>query len=160
MRHGVDFLIDTLMAHEDVTLAPVGPLTNVGAALRKEPRIAAHIREISLMGGATAVGDTAPVSELNVECDPEAAHIVFTSGVPIKMVGLNLTRQAEATPQRCERFRALGTRVGQIVLDRELVQRARQVGLRAARRIPARCLRHRLVDQPLVDRIGDLPRGG
>ena len=116
-RHGVDFLIDTLMAHEDVTLAPIGPLTNVGAALRKEPRIAAHIREISLMGGATAVGNTAPVSELNVECDPEAAHIVFTSGVPIKMVGLNLTRQAEATPQRCARFEALGTRVGQIVFE-------------------------------------------
>lgn len=116
-RHGVDFLIDTLMANEGVILAPVGPLTNVGAALRKEPRIASHIQEISLMGGATAVGNTAPVSELNVECDPEAAHIVFTSGIPIKMVGLNLTRQAEATPERCLRFKQLGTKVGQIVYE-------------------------------------------
>lgn len=116
-RHGVDFLIDTLLANEDVTLVPIGPLTNLGAALRKEPRIRSHIHEISLMGGATSVGNTAPVSELNIECDPEAAHIVFTSGIPIKMVGLNLTRQAEATPQRRERFRLLGTRVGQIVFE-------------------------------------------
>lgn len=116
-RHGVDFLIETLLTNEGVTLTPIGPLTNIGAALRKEPRIASHIKEISLMGGATAVGNTAPVSELNIECDPEAAHIVFTSGIPIKMVGLNLTRQAEANLQRRERFRALGTRVGQIVFE-------------------------------------------
>ena len=116
-RHGVDFLIDTLLANEDVTLAPIGPLTNIGAALRKEPRIVSHIREISLMGGSTQIGNTAPVSELNVECDPEAAFIVFTSGVPIKMVGLNITRQAEATPERYERFRAIGNRTGQIVYE-------------------------------------------
>lgn len=115
--HAVDFIIETVMAHEDVTLVCIGPLTNVGLALHREPLIAKRLREISLMGGSTTIGNTTPVSEFNICCDPEAAHIVFTSGVPIKMVGLNLTRQAEVDPARIERFRRLTNKTGRIVTE-------------------------------------------
>ena len=86
-------------------------------ALRKDPTIVKDIAEISLMGGAPFIGNTAPVSELNVESDPEAAQIVFRSGVPIKMCGLNLTRTATATPERTERFRQIGNKLGQTVYE-------------------------------------------
>lgn len=114
-QHGVDFIIDTVMSTADVTLIPTGPLTNIAAALRREPRIAGRIPEISLMGGSLTFGNATPAAEFNIYVDPEAAHIVFTSGIPIKMAGLNLTRQANATDAEIARIRALGNRTGQIV---------------------------------------------
>ncbi len=115
--HAVDFIVETIMAQEEVTLIATGPLTNVGTALRREPRLAERLRQISLMGGSLTFGNSTPAAEFNIWCDPEAAHIVFTSGVPIKMVGLNLTRQAEAGPKEIARFRALGNRTGRIVAE-------------------------------------------
>jgi len=154
-KHAVEFIVDTVMSTDGVTLVTIGPLSNVGSAFRREPRIASRIREISMMGGATQVGNTAPVSELNVECDPEAAHIVFTSGVPIKMVGLNLTRQAEATPERRARLQALGNRVGQIAY--EIVewysQRVQAMyGLRGAS-LHDPCAVAWLIDPTLIDSV-------
>ncbi|MEZ4707102.1 MAG: nucleoside hydrolase [Caldilineaceae bacterium] len=116
-RHGVDFLIDTVMAHDDVTLIPTGPLTNVASALRREPRLAERIPLISLMGGGLTCGNSTATAEFNIYVDPEAAHVVFSSGIPIKMCGLNLTRQANATDVEIARCRALGNRTGQIVGD-------------------------------------------
>lgn len=116
-RHAVDFLIETVMSTDDVTLVPTGPLTNVATALRREPRIAKRLQEISLMGGSLTYGNSTPVAEFNIYCDPEAAHIVFSSGVPIKMCGLNLTRQAEATEVERERIRSLGTTVAKVVAE-------------------------------------------
>ncbi|MCB9149944.1 MAG: nucleoside hydrolase [Caldilineaceae bacterium] len=116
-RHSVDFLIDTVMAHDEVTLIPTGPLTNVASALRREPRIAERIPLISLMGGGLTSGNSTATAEFNIYVDPEAAHVVFSSGIPIKMCGLNLTRQANATEVEIARCRALGNRTGQIVAD-------------------------------------------
>lgn len=116
-RHGVDFLIDTVMAHDEVTLIPTGPLTNVASALRREPRIAERIPLISLMGGGLTSGNSTATAEFNIYVDPEAAHVVFSSGIPIKMCGLNLTRQANATEVEIARCRALGNRTGQIVAE-------------------------------------------
>jgi pyrimidine-specific ribonucleoside hydrolase len=116
-QHAVDFIIDTLMSTDDVTLVPIGPLTNVATALRREPRIAGRIQEISLMGGSLTFGNSTPAAEFNIYVDPEAAHVVFSSGVPIKMCGLNLTRQAWAGPAEIERIRALGNRTGRIVAE-------------------------------------------
>lgn len=113
-EHAVDFIIRAVMENDDVTLLPIGPLTNIAMALRKEPSIAGRIMEISLMGGSTTIGNVTPVAEFNIWSDPEAAEIVFTSGVPIKMVGLNLTRQAEAVPEIRERLRRLGNKTGPI----------------------------------------------
>ncbi|MGQ0572358.1 MAG: nucleoside hydrolase [Armatimonadota bacterium] len=116
-KHAVDFIIDTVMSTDGVTLVPTGPLTNVATALRREPRLASRLVEISLMGGSLTFGNTTPAAEFNIWCDPEAAHIVFTSGVPIKMCGLNLTRQAEAGEAETERIRRLGNRTGRIVAE-------------------------------------------
>ena len=114
-RHAVEFIVETVRGRNGVSLVPTGPLTNVGTALRRAPDIAERIPEISLMGGSVGGGNTTAAAEFNIYCDPEAAHIVFSSGIPIKMSGLNITRQAAATVGRRDRIRSLGNRTGRVV---------------------------------------------
>ena len=112
----VDFLVRTLMAEgEDITLVPTGPLTNVAAALARQPAIAGRTREVVLMGGSYTRGNRTPAAEFNMLADPEAAAAVFAAGWPLTMVGLDLTRQATATGEVTERIRAMGTDVGAMV---------------------------------------------
>ena len=116
--HAVRFIIDSVMAHPgEVTVVPVGPLTNLALALRLEPRLAQNLRRVVLMGGSLDTGNTTPSAEFNILCDPHAARVVFECGVRVAMFGLNLTHQARATPPRVERFRALGTRAGRFTAD-------------------------------------------
>jgi purine nucleosidase len=98
-RHAVDLIIDTVMAHEPgtVTLVPIGGLTNIALAARKEPRIVERVKRVVLMGGGVHVGNRTPVAEFNIVIDPEAADIVFRAGWDVVMVGLDLTHQALAT---------------------------------------------------------------
>jgi ribosylpyrimidine nucleosidase len=117
-RHGVDLIVELLMASEgDITLVPTGPLTNVAMAMRKEPRIVERIERIVLMGGSYQLGNITPAAEFNIYADPEAAHVVFSSGRPIVMMGLDLTRQALCTPQVVERVRALGNPVANLFVE-------------------------------------------
>ena len=95
------------------TVVATGPLTNVAALLEHAPQA---VEEIVWMGGSTERGNTRPYAEFNAMVDPEAAQIVFESGVPVTMVGLNLTHQAQATDDVVERFRALGTPVSEAVI--------------------------------------------
>lgn len=107
--HAVDFIIESARQHRDeLVLCPIGPFTNVAVALRKEPRLAKWLRGISCMGGTTQVGNTTPVAEFNIWSDPEAADIVFRSGAPMWMVGLNVTRQVGITSDDIERLDAGG----------------------------------------------------
>jgi inosine-uridine nucleoside N-ribohydrolase len=107
-RPALELMAATLeTAPEPVTLVPTGPLTNVAQLLTTRPDLHERIREIVLMGGSTARGNTTPAAEFNVFVDPEAAAIVFDSGLPVTMIGLNLTHQARATPEVLERVRAL-----------------------------------------------------
>ena len=92
-RHGTQLIIDSVMNNEDVTIVATGPLTNVAMALKLEPRLIQRIKEIVIMGGSVDNGNTSPAAEFNIMCDPEAAHVVFSCGVPVKMVGLNVTRK-------------------------------------------------------------------
>ena len=92
-RHGVQLIIDSVMNNEDVTVVATGPLTNVAMAIKLEPQLIHRIKEIVLMGGSVDNGNTSPAAEFNIMCDPEAAHVVFSSGIPVKMVGLNVTRK-------------------------------------------------------------------
>jgi purine nucleosidase len=118
--HAVDFLIDTLMAEPagTVTLCTLGPLTNIAAALVKEPAIAPRIGGIVSMGGGFFEGgNITPAAEFNIYVDPHAAHVVFDSGVPLTLIPLDCTHQALTTARRLARFRALGTRVGAAVAD-------------------------------------------
>jgi purine nucleosidase len=102
-------------ADEPVTLIAVGPLTNVATALDRHPELAGTLHEIILMGGSTGRGNHAPYAEFNIYVDPEAAARVFESGVPLTMVGLNLTHQALATPDVVARLRALDTDLARVV---------------------------------------------
>ncbi|MGO4108994.1 nucleoside hydrolase [Paenibacillus sp. YAF4_2] len=100
-RHAVDFIIETVMNNPgEITLIPIGPLTNIAASLIREPKIASHVKEIVLMGGATRLADNGAdirVVEHNIACDPEAASVVFGSGAPIVMVGLDVTMKVQIT---------------------------------------------------------------
>jgi purine nucleosidase len=114
-KHAVDFIVETLMSEEPgtVTLCPLGPLTNIGLALVREPKIARRVREIVLMGGGFFEGgNVTPAAEFNIYVDPHAADIVFKSGIPITMMPLDVTHQALTTAKRIKAFRDLGTRVG------------------------------------------------
>ena len=116
--HAVDFLIECLReeAPGTVTLCPIGPLTNIATAFRRAPDIVPRVAEIVLMGGAYfEVGNVTPAAEFNIYVDPEAAEIVFGSGVPIVVMPLDVTHKALTTRARVEAFRALGTRVGHAV---------------------------------------------
>ena len=112
--HAVDAIIELVMAAEPktVTLCPVGPLTNIAMALVKEPALAARLCQIVLMGGAIGLGNVTPAAEFNIYVDPHAARVVFESGVPITMFGLDVTHQVLVTRPRLEAFAALGTRTG------------------------------------------------
>jgi purine nucleosidase len=114
--HGVDALIDIVMASDDVTICPLGPLTNVAMAMVKEPAIVSRIREIVMMGGGFFEGgNVTPAAEFNIYVDPHAAHRVFRSGVPITMMPLDVTHKAVTTPDRIEAFRRLATPAGTAV---------------------------------------------
>ena len=102
-------------ADEPLTLCAVGPLTNVAIALDRHPGLAARLREIIVMGGSTGRGNHTPYAEFNIYVDPEAAERVFSSGVPVAMVGLNVTHQAIATPAVVERLVALDTELARVV---------------------------------------------
>jgi purine nucleosidase len=113
-----EFIIQSVLENPyQVTLAPVGPLTNIALAMRLEPSIVSKIKRIVLMGGSTDIGNWTPAAEFNILCDPHAASIVFSSGAPLTMFGLNLTHQVLATPERAERIRALGTRVSHFTAE-------------------------------------------
>ena len=117
-QHGVDFIIDTLLVQlpATVTLCPLGPLTNIALAMIKEPKIIERIKEIVLMGGAIAQGNTTPAAEFNIYVDPHAARVVFEAGVKLTMIGLDVTHQALATEQRLAAIEALGTPVSETVV--------------------------------------------
>jgi purine nucleosidase len=107
--HAVDLIVEACLdaGDEPVTLCPMGPLTNIGMAIAKEPRITRSIREIVWMGGAfDEAGNTTPLAEFNAYVDPHAAHVVFTSGVPLTVFPLDVTHRALMTPQYVEELAA------------------------------------------------------
>jgi purine nucleosidase len=116
-EHAVDLMARLLRdAPEPVTLVPTGPLTNVALLFRTYPDLAERVREIVLMGGSTDVGNVEPLAEFNIHVDPEAADVVFSSGLPVTMCGLNVTHQALATEAVLARLRGLGTPLAETVV--------------------------------------------
>ena len=83
----------------ELTLITVGPLTNVATALNMDSELAASVRGVVMMGGSLSGGNITPAAEFNVYVDPEAARIVFQSGIPITMVGLDVTRKTSLTDE-------------------------------------------------------------
>ena len=116
--HAVDFIIDTLRAEPSgsVTLCPLGPLTNIATAFTRAPDIMARVKEIVLMGGAYfEVGNITPAAEFNIYVDPEAAEIVFQSGVPLVVMPLDVTHKVLTTRPRIDAIRAIGSPVAHAV---------------------------------------------
>lgn len=114
--HAVDRIVELVMSHDQVTLCTLGPLTNIGLALVREPAIAGRVRELVMMGGGFFEGgNTTPAAEFNVYVDPHAAHLVFTSGIPVVMMPLDVTHKALATPDRLQKFLDIGSRAGDAV---------------------------------------------
>jgi purine nucleosidase len=96
-----------------VTLCTLGPLTNIGLALVREPRIAPRIKRIVAMGGGFFEGGNVTVAaEFNIYVDPQAARLVFESGIPITLIPLDCTHQALTTKARVEKFRQMKNRSG------------------------------------------------
>ena len=119
-EHAVEFIVKTLLEEQadSITLCALGPLTNVASALVKEPLIAPKIQEVVLMGGAAInPGNTTPAAEFNIYVDPHAADVVFQSGVPLTMMGLDVTHQVLVTAEREERIRKCGGKVSAAVAE-------------------------------------------
>lgn len=116
-KNAVSFIIDTLMSAEDnsVTLVPLGPLTNIGMALRAEPRIVSKIKEMVIMGGGYEIGNSGPQqrAEFNFWCDPEAAEITMRSGVPITLVPLDATFKSYITKGEVDKLIASGKKAAE-----------------------------------------------
>jgi pyrimidine-specific ribonucleoside hydrolase len=116
-QHAVAFLAERILGSpRPVTLVPVGPLTNVALLLAHHPAAVENLERIVIMGGAIAEGNVTPAAEFNIYVDPEAAWRVFRSGVPVTMIGLDVTHKALMMPPRVERLRASG-RVGTVVAE-------------------------------------------
>jgi inosine-uridine nucleoside N-ribohydrolase len=115
--HAIDWIAATVArASRQVTLIPTGPLTNVALFLARYPELTDRLERIVLMGGAIGAGNATPAAEFNIWADPEAAHRVFTSGIDLTMVGLDVTHQALMTAAHAERL-AAGGRAGRLVAD-------------------------------------------
>ena len=108
-KHAVDFIVETVMSTDDVTLIATGPLTNIAAALNREPKIAEKAAGLYIMGGGAYAGNWTPAAEFNIWVDAEAAYKVFHSGIDLHMVGVNLTRQCPVDTQFIEGLRSIGT---------------------------------------------------
>jgi inosine-uridine nucleoside N-ribohydrolase len=108
-EHAVDFLARSALGSErPVTLVPVGPLTNIALLLARHPEVVEAVERIVLMGGAVAEGNTTPAAEFNIWADPEAARRVFSSGLPVTMIGLDVTHKALMTETHAEQLRSSG----------------------------------------------------
>lgn len=112
-QHAVDFIIETIMTDDagQITLCPIGPLTNIALAIVKQPEIIPRIKEIVLMGGAMSHGNVTPAAEFNIYVDPHAARVVFEAGVKLTMMGLDVTHRALVNEERLAAITAIGSPV-------------------------------------------------
>ncbi|GHV93677.1 ribonucleoside hydrolase RihC [Spirochaetia bacterium] len=114
-EHGVNAIYRVLRESDvKITLAPIGPLTNIALLLRMYPDAKEKIEEIVLMGGSMNRGNKGVMAEFNILCDPEAARIVFESGLPIVMAGLDVGLKALVRPEDAAKLKGMG-RTGEMV---------------------------------------------
>ena len=113
-RSAVELIIDLTSKYEHVTLVATGPITNIALALKLKPEIKNHIDEIIFMGGSVDNGNVTPAAEFNVYCDPEATHIVLKSGIPVKMVGLNVTRKVMCSKEVVDRMSKINNKTSDL----------------------------------------------
>ena len=117
-EHAVSYIIRTLLDSDgDITVVTTGPMTNLAMAMRLEPAIIPMIRRIVLMGGSYTNGNVTPAAEFNIIADADAAHVCFTSGRPITMVGLDVTRKVLCYPEIVERMAKVDNTASRLFVD-------------------------------------------
>jgi len=117
-QNAVNYFIETLLnSPTKITIAASGCLTNLACAFIMEPRIKEKIEKLVIMGGSIGIGNITPAAEFNFYTDPQAAYVVFTSGVPIVMIGLDTTRKTQTSEKWLAEIEALGSPVSQAVID-------------------------------------------
>lgn len=114
-RHAVELIADKLR-EQPLTLIPIGPLTNIALLLATHPELTSRIERIVIMGGAIGIGNVTPSAEFNLWADPDAAYRVFTAGLELTMVGLDVTHRAMLSAERADALRDTG-RAGAVVAD-------------------------------------------
>ena len=144
-RHAVDVIIEKVMeAPGEITLVPIGPLTNIALTLGEETRIAQNVREVVIMGGALRVpGNVTPNAEFNIYADPHAAHIVLNAGWPMRLVSLDVTTRALLQRQQVHMLALNGspvTRLIQQMVDYQLDVFAQPRGITAFQMHDPLCL--------------------
>ncbi len=114
-KGAIEFIIETILSYPkyEITLCTLGPLTNLGLAIQREPKIKSLIKEIVMMGGGFFEGgNITPAAEFNIYVDPEAAKEVLSSGIPIVMLPLDVTHKTLTSRSRIEGFREIGNKAG------------------------------------------------
>ncbi|MCC6298495.1 MAG: nucleoside hydrolase [Anaerolineales bacterium] len=116
-RHAVDYLIQrTLAEPNELSIFPIGPLTNIAMAIRKEPKFAKAVKKLVVMGGAIQEnGNVTPLAEFNIWGDPHAAHIVFHSGIPIALIPLDVTHKCLLKQEHVDRLTKIKSPISRFI---------------------------------------------
>jgi purine nucleosidase len=117
--HAVDYLIERVLAEPgEISIFPIGPMTNLGMAIRKEPRFAGAVKELVIMGGAILEhGNITPQAEFNIFVDPHAAHIVFHSAIPITLIPLDVTHKCMLLQEHVDRLMRIRSPISRFIRD-------------------------------------------
>jgi purine nucleosidase len=118
-QHAVDYLINRVLAEpNEISIFPIGPLTNIAMAIRKEPKFAKSVKELVIMGGAILEhGNITPLAEFNISVDPHAAHIVFHSGIPITLIPLDVTHKCLLKSEHIDRLMSIDSPISSFIKD-------------------------------------------
>lgn len=118
-QHAIDFLIEKVNAQPNqISIFPIGPLTNIALAIRKEPEFVKNVKELVIMGGSIKQGGNAtPLAEFNIFADAHAAHVVFHAGIPIKLIPLDVTQQCLLTAKDIERIHQSNSPIARFIKD-------------------------------------------
>jgi len=118
-KHAVDYLIERVLAEPgEISIFPIGPLTNIAMAIRKEPRFAGAVKELVIMGGAVLeYGNMTPQAEFNIYVDPHAAHIVFHSGIPMTLIPLDVTHKCLLKQEHVDRLMKIDSPISRFIRD-------------------------------------------
>ena len=118
-QHAVDYLIERVLAEpNELSIFPIGPLTNIAMAIRKEPRFAGAVKELVIMGGAILEhGNITPLAEFNIYVDPHAAHIVFHSGIPMTLIPLDVTHKCLLKQEHVDRLMKINSPISRFIRD-------------------------------------------
>jgi purine nucleosidase len=118
-EHAVDYLIERILAEpNEISIFPIGPLTNIAMAIRKEPKFAKAVKELVIMGGAIQEGgNVTPLAEFNIYVDPHAAHIVFHSGIPITLIPLDVTHKCLLKQEHVDHLMKINSPISRFIKE-------------------------------------------